>query len=75
MFLPNMVEWTQKQMKYKIGDIIQFKHWMALKKSDLTIENGVIVEQSDKWEFHWVAKSFNTNELVHLKEDWITKLN
>jgi hypothetical protein len=48
---------------------------MAFKKNDLTIENGVIVEQSDKWEFHWVAKSFNTNELVHLKEDWITKLN
>lgn len=65
-------------LKYKIGDIIQFKHWMTLgniRKNELTIENGVIVEQSDKWEFHWIAKSFNTNKLVHLKEDWITKLN
>lgn len=64
-------------LKYKIGDIVQFKQWNLLlfKKNDLTIENGVIVEQSDKLEFHWVAKSFNTNELVHLKEDWITKLN
>jgi hypothetical protein len=65
--------------KYKIGDIVQFKHWISkdtlLRKNDLIIENGIIIEKSNKLEHDWIVKGFNTNEPIHLKESWITKLN
>lgn len=64
--------------KYSIGDIVQFKNWvndMYLRKNHLVIENGVIVEKSNKLEHDWIVKSFNTEKLIHLKESWITKLN
>ncbi len=67
-------------LKYKIGDIVQFKHWiwdnaLIVRKNEMTIENGIIIKTSDKWEYNWIAKSFKTDQLVYLKEDWITKLN
>jgi hypothetical protein len=65
-------------LKYKIGDIISYKHWISssvIRRNEMIIENGIIISSSDSWEYNWIAKSFNTNELVHLKEDWITKLN
>jgi len=63
--------------KHKVGDIVQFKHWVTngiLRKNELIIENGIIIEKSNILEFDWVVKGFNTNEPINLKENWITNL-
>ena len=79
MFLQNMVEWIIKQMSYndyfKIGDIVQFKHWIVdthnLMQNKLIVENGIIIEKSDIIEYDWIVKGFSINKPIHLKESWI----
>lgn len=68
--------------KYKIGDIVKFSHFIEvnnqgifMRTSKLITETGFIFKKSDLPTYHWIAKGFTTNEFIHLKEEWITKLN